>query len=264
MIAWVCGTFSQVFDGRDALELEGSLGPHEILEYRRLKVPKRRDEWLAARVAIKELIRRCCPEKMDAGIRQIETIKDTSGVPHVEIAGKVLEGRLSLSHSQGRFLCAFDTDGRALGVDLEHIERRLPEFIEDYFTLHEQMKLWIAPEEHAPLIATLIWSAKEAVLKALSLGLNLDTRSIEIHFNEGESLSPREWQKLEFGSAVKESSSLHLFWRREDDFVLTLCTMGELPFSACRVRSIGQEPRRKSSRVGREASGSDSVVNPHV
>ncbi|MRR31534.1 4-phosphopantetheinyl transferase family protein, partial [bacterium] len=75
------------------------------------------------------------------------------------------------------------------------------------------------------LIATLIWSGKEAVLKALSLGLNLDTRSIEIRIDGSEKLPTSSWHKLEIQSAVKQASSLCLFWRSEDDYVLTLCTL---------------------------------------
>jgi hypothetical protein len=73
-----------------------------------------------------------------------------------------------------------------------------------------------------------IWSAKEAVLKLLGLGLRLDTREIEVSldgvpFGEG----PAGWQTLDvqLGPTLFSAlppGSLRVVWRRESGVVLTV------------------------------------------
>jgi len=224
VVYWSCTDFSQGLDEEGDLPFEQILGSRELAEYLRLRVPKRKREWLASRTAVKKLIRKALPSRSTLEDQRIETIKDVTGVPHVEIDGTQVEGQLSLSHSQGKVLCAYSPLDISLGVDIERIEARSPEFVEDYFTENEIRQVTRAADARQAFLATLVWSAKEAVLKALSLGLNLDTRSIEIRVDEATESSTQEWQSLQISGRLNETSSLHVYWRREDEFVLTLCS----------------------------------------
>ena len=65
-----------------------------------------------------------------------------------------------------------------MGADIERIDPRPWRFVEDYFTEAEIACVHAVPVDLSPIVVTAIWSAKEAVLKALHLGLTVDTRHV--------------------------------------------------------------------------------------
>jgi phosphopantetheinyl transferase len=76
--------------------------------------------------------------------------------------------------------------------------------------------------ENQALASTLIWSAKEAVLKAALLGLNVDTRRLEV-LPGGNLTLESTWQPVDIHLQDLGLESSSLYWRRQGDFVLTLC-----------------------------------------
>jgi hypothetical protein len=82
-------------------------------------------------------------------------------------------------------------------------------------------------EERDEVVAR-IWSAKEAVLKLLGLGLRLDTRGIAVRLAGEPFLEcPAGWQPVEVKVRAElpgEESPKHLrvVWRREGGHVLTV------------------------------------------
>jgi 4'-phosphopantetheinyl transferase len=67
-----------------------------------------------------------------------------------------------------------------LGCDLELIEPRELNFVHDFFTPGELAAVQaLPPGPDRDTLITVIWSAKEAALKALREGLRLDTRQID-------------------------------------------------------------------------------------
>jgi len=145
----------------DGLEAGDSLSPAEALRYAAFRMEKRRSEWLAGRLAAKALLA-AAGEKPSS----FEITNDLLGRPS---CGDTL---LSISHSNGWALAAL-RPGRTvfLGADLEKIEERHPAWYRDYFHLPELPK----PD---PSEATRIWAIKEALLKALGLGLMADPMDI--------------------------------------------------------------------------------------
>lgn len=102
---------------------------------------------------------------------------------------------ISLSHTDDHAMCAIVANGsdqiqaslllhtdsagqEFVGADIEQIERRTWLFVEDYFTTEEIEQVKNTPAVLQDTIITAIWSAKEAVLKALHLGLTVDTRAV--------------------------------------------------------------------------------------
>jgi len=154
---------------------------------------------------------------------------------------------LSISHSHGYAICALiashegDSAGvrgvrYALGCDIEFIEPREDNFVRGFFAAEEMAAVaTVAGEQHAMLV-TAIWSAKEAVLKALREGLRIDTRRIICRFQGFD--APQEWTPFE---AVLDAELVTQFpgpltdvrgsegaigwscwWRVHERFVLTL------------------------------------------
>lgn len=201
------------------------LGKQEKVEYARLKVPKRKEEWMGSRLAVKRLIFACRPQLGLANLAQVQILKEHSGVPFLQIneAGRLL-GWLSLSHSHGHVLAAYSPDDIRFGVDLELIEYRSIDFVRDFFTTAEVQQATIGAPDQKIVATTIIWSAKGVVLKAISEGLRIDTRKIEIHFSPETSNGAR-WNRLDITSADVKIPSQRLLWRKEGDFIQTLCIL---------------------------------------
>lgn len=191
----------------------------ELDEFQRIVVPKRGMEWLFSRLTIKKLVSGTLGEMHPTYVR---VRKETSGLPYIEIAGQGRLGWLSISHSHKGVLAAFSTDGSLhFGVDLERLETRSAELRNDFFTPAENV--WVARllEDDQALAANLIWSAKEAYLKAIGMGLQLDTRRVEIQACDLDE-NPA-WHDLKYSVDGAANPDLRLVYSADANYVLTLC-----------------------------------------
>ena len=198
-------------------------GSMELEELSHLKVPVRIREWKASRIGAKLLVRSACHEFADLPFSSIQLIREPNGAPRLQFDG--IEGGLgcfSQSHSNNFLFSAFGDEGEHLGVDLEKIEPRTGNFINDYFTPSEIEFVQNASADDQAPNATLIWSAKEAVLKSALLGLKVDTRRVEV-IPSGNIHVVSSWQPAQVVAPSLEIKSPRLFWRRQDGFILTLC-----------------------------------------
>ncbi len=105
---------------------------------------------------------------------------ENSGAPEVLLANQPAAVSLSLSHRSEVAACAVAPSGTRLGFDLEVIEPRSQAFLEDYFTADEQQLMASATSGDRDKVVNLFWSAKESALKALDVGLRLDTRGVVV------------------------------------------------------------------------------------
>ncbi len=178
--------------GNEELEYPKTLDKYfsleEKAEYSRFKVLKRQFEWICSRIISKKLINQILKgEKIN--FPDIRIQKEETGQPYIYITGQGrLEGRFTLSHSNGFVFCGYSPAKELIfGFDLEKIEARSLEFVQDYFTPRE-IELYQALEgKDKDEYTTMVWSAKESVLKTLGLGLSIDTRKVEIIPSEDSS-----------------------------------------------------------------------------
>lgn len=201
-----------------------------------LKVPKRRDDWLLGRFTVKGLIREAGEAVLLRTLTpdDFEIAAESSGAPFARaVSGERLPLSISISHSHGTAFCAvmpLPPPGGTIGADLELLEPRSERFVYDFFTPKEAAA-WEGslPAEQA-LLANAIWSAKEAVLKALGLGLTVDTRGVEIHLSfepADRTLRPREgaWRRFDVVCATGldvDEIPLSGLWSLRGRFVVTL------------------------------------------
>lgn len=201
----------------------------EQAQYVALKSDKRRHDWRLGRWAAKRLLQVTlrhrtgeCPPLTALAIHNAP-----DGAPYATWdLGKHGEwgAVLSLSHTGDQAFCALSYEPIPLGADIEYVEPRAVEFVNDYFTQPE-----IALVMHAPSFArdqhiTAIWSAKEAALKALRLGLTVDTRAITCHIQPMRH-GPAAWMPFEIETAsarIPRAPSLMGWWRTLGRYVLTL------------------------------------------
>lgn len=182
-----------------------------------LHVAKRRCDWRLGRWTAKRAL--AAYVGFVSRLSRVEIRAAESGAPEVFLDGCAAPLTLSLSHADGRGLCAITTAGVALGCDLERIESHSPAFVADYFTDDEQRVIAAASAADRACIVTLLWSAKESVLKALREGLRLDTRAVAATF--GSEREVGSWSPL----SVRHSDSGRTFggwWRRDQGCVMTI------------------------------------------
>jgi 4'-phosphopantetheinyl transferase len=157
------------------------LNPSELALLSDLRFAKRRTDWRLGRWTAKNAL--AVYLKLPADPRflaNIEIRTAQSGAPEAFIQNGAAAATISLSHRAGIAACAVAHSSGVLGCDLEISEPRSDAFLADYFTAEEQSIVARASAEDRSRLLTLLWSAKESMLKALRTGLRLDTRSVVV------------------------------------------------------------------------------------
>jgi 4'-phosphopantetheinyl transferase len=194
-------------------------------------LPRRR-KWLMGRAAAKRLVRDLLGEGQVAE-NKISVLNQPSGEPFVLIEGKGGWGRaISISHRSEVGLAAAPLDESArIGADIETIEPRDPALVRQFYTDGEARIVEAAGPDRDEIVSR-IWSAKEAVLKLLGLGLRIDTRGVLVNL-DGERFPacPADWQPVDvkvIAELPRQSmlDNLRVMWRREAGFVLTVAVAG--------------------------------------
>jgi 4'-phosphopantetheinyl transferase len=196
------------------------LHPDEKEHYSQFRFTKKQQDWLLGRWTAKQvLIRYLRESKPEISMNDVAILPATDGAPEVFYKGEPIKEIISLSHSNGVGFCVIGPSGIKLGCDLELIEPRSPAFIKDYFTGDERFIIHNTKKEEIPLMANLIWSAKESVLKALRTGLSMDTRQVHID------CSPINEQGIWNAFRIEVSNSDQRFygcWLKKSGFVYTM------------------------------------------
>ena len=205
------------------------LSAAEQAEFAALRIPRRRQDWLAGRWTAKRLVQAV---RAEAGPLTLDTIQlgpARGRAPAAEWPGATHPWPLSISHCQGCAAAALNVDWPApVGVDLERIEARPAGFVEDYLTSAERVSLSLDLERQTEQV-TAIWCAKEAALKALGVGLTVDTRAVTVALGAS---SPRGhgWRPVEVEAVsgclprplAASAERLAGYWRRQGPFVLAI------------------------------------------
>ncbi len=197
------------------------LSEEELQQLQSFRFEKRRKDWLLGRWTAKRLIQSIFSNENDLSIDQISIKNESSGAPYAMIKGERIKASLSISHRENLASTAFGTDPDiSIGIDLEEIESKSRGFIEDYFTIPESEYVFALPPEQQALAASLLWSGREAIVKALQIGLRVDTRQIAL--NLPPLTFSDDWQPIEILQCPAEGLNRKLFWRKLNHSVVTL------------------------------------------
>jgi 4'-phosphopantetheinyl transferase len=219
----------------------GLLSPREGAVLAGLPLLPRRRKWLLGRWAAKRLLGELAaednaivaellgtPGSNEDWRCQFSILNDEVGVPYVDRQG---HGRLSLSlsisHRGDWGLAAVSlAPGVCIGADIETMEPRDPALVRQFFSEGEADR--VGSGRDADRTVARIWSAKEAVLKAMGIGLRHDTRDIVVG---DEKVAPpglaETWQALDIRLAPVLAAriaprSLTLLCRDLDAHVVTV------------------------------------------
>jgi 4'-phosphopantetheinyl transferase len=198
------------------------LSPEESICLHSLRFAKRRNDWRLGRWTAKRTL--VAHLRLPIYIRalvDVEIHAAKSGAPEVFLYGEPADVAISLSHRAGTALCTVGPPVSNFGCDLERIEPRSEAFVADYFTAAEQTLIERTNLPDRSLLLALLWSAKESALKALRVGLRLDTRSISVIPGAGwlhVSSDPEEWRPLQ----LQHAPCFEGWWRAQHDLVRTV------------------------------------------
>jgi 4'-phosphopantetheinyl transferase len=186
-----------------------------------LKFPKRRNDWRLGRWTAKQASYRCLSEgRPQLRLADLEIFAEPDGAPQLSVSGITASLSISISHSEGYGFCAISGHTTALGCDLELIQQHDDNFAEDYFVGEEKALLLRSPDLRKDVALTLIWSGKEAALKALRQGLRRDTRSVVVSFDRPEN-SDASWNALSV-RCLESSRFFGGWWRIFHGFIQTI------------------------------------------
>lgn len=228
----------------DVPALDEWLSERERSSLRRMTFAKRKTDWRLGRWTAKQATAAHLKLPSDAeALKGIEIIAASSGAPEVFLCGQQVGLTISLSHRAGTAMCVVTSSEIDLGCDLEVIESHSDAFLADYFTQREQALAQHLPAQERLLLVALMWSAKESALKAIRMGLGLDTRSMEVQLPDARLLAepdsarqPRldlvpsdrsaAWHPLEvFG----ETQAFSGWWQQAGPMVRSVVSAGSTP-----------------------------------
>ena len=202
------------------------LSAAEATQLQKLRFPRRRADWRLGRWAAKCAVAACLKKPFDTrSLRDVEIRTASSGAPEAFIAAQPADLSISLSHRDGLAICAVGPSDMALGCDLEIIEPRCDAFVTDYFTAEEQALIELVPAVDRPQILALLWSAKESTLKALRVGLTLDTRSLTVYLTDYGAAAVadpnvKDWRSLQI--RCNTGKVFDGWWQQEGNLIRTL------------------------------------------
>ncbi len=198
-----------------------------------LRSEKRRCDWLRGRRLAKRLCRLAFPDFAAAPLSGFEILALPTGAPAVRLPDgtRLAEGTLSLSHRHDAAACAVvQSEVLRIGIDIEWIEPRSDALVGSFFTTSEQALLDnVEADAERQILANVVWSAKEAVLKAIGVGLSEDTRAFSCLPDWNADRAPDAWGPVRFVTERPLRSSPliapALRWREEDGYVATLAVV---------------------------------------
>jgi 4'-phosphopantetheinyl transferase len=104
---------------------------------------------------------------------------DEHGPPRLVSSGQMVPGSFSLSRSQHRGVVFF-SDTPQSAIDIEHVRQEGVSAIASVLSGHERRSLRDLDEESRTESLYRLWTAKEAVLKALGVGLIIDPALVSV------------------------------------------------------------------------------------
>jgi 4'-phosphopantetheinyl transferase len=188
-----------------------------------LRFPKRRKDWIlgrwTAKNAVREFLSLRGPSVPD--LPEIEIRGAADGAPEAYLCGFPAAFSISLSHSGDFSLAAVGDTPSPVGCDLEIIQPRIAQFIEDYLIEEERALLAEAPAADHPFLSTLIWCGKECALKCLREGLRRDTRSVQVR---SWNASGDDWRTISI-RCLETAQIFCGWWRQENGLIQSIAAM---------------------------------------
>jgi len=223
----LASAFTELENLNPARSEHPELSAAECRFYAGLRFEKRRRDWLGGRLAAKRAVVRLAESSgadwRPQSTREVEVLAGTTREPRVYSPGSGIPRRVqvSISHSgQLAGAVACHADAGRIGFDLERLESIEPALYRLAFCDSEAEAIESTPAATRVDAAVTLWTAKEAVSKAIGTGLSICLRDIHLSWPSGFC---RGSHRQRF-SALVQPDGLHLGVDtcRIGDYVLSL------------------------------------------
>jgi 4'-phosphopantetheinyl transferase len=206
----------------DVATLDDWFSPAECAVLAGLRAARRRRDWRLGRWTAKRALVRAgalgqCVEADLARWSRLSIRATSRGAPCVLLDGVDAPWAVSISHTAEHGLCVVAPAGSAVGCDVETVGRRGVQFVVDWFTEAEKDLVRARCVQEESMVVTLIWSAKESAMKALGVGLRMDTREAAVRLLMEPAADG--WSPLRVGTPERR---FHGWWRLHGERVITL------------------------------------------
>lgn len=169
-----CASLALTAGQIDALKIV--LHPDEIQRADRFRFPIHRQRFIAARGILRYIL----SYYLDSEPQDIEFAYHHRGKPYLINT----DVQFNLSHSHDMAVYAV-TLHHAIGIDIERISDKFEEAVaKRYFSSEEYKQLMALPIERRLSAFYLIWSRKEAIIKAIGEGLSFPLSSFSVSIDE--------------------------------------------------------------------------------
>lgn len=178
---------------------------------------KRFDEHMSGRWLLGEVLK-----KWGIGdLNVLQVLRNKDRAPRVAyLQGMWLNAPLpsiSISHSSGHVFVALAQSNLEVGIDAEPAARSLAENAFDMMSTGEELEQL----RQQPGVSMFLWTAKEAVQKAMRKGMHLNPRKIKVSIGECEQNISIENSKIQLTSWVENGFQLGLATRMKSEHLIT-------------------------------------------
>lgn len=182
----VIGIWELAADNSSELEAGFQFSDSEKVTFESLKIEKRKKEFLAVRLLLKEILG-----------QKAKIIYDESGKP------KIKNSKLNISISHSTQLAVVFLSEKNIGIDAENITRNIKTVVDRFLSEKEKVQTSNAPDTQTAQI--IYWSAKEAIFKC--------TRETNILFNSEILIQPAAKPGDLHGHVFKNKRTEHFYLR---------------------------------------------------
>jgi 4'-phosphopantetheinyl transferase len=158
------------------------------------RVPKRQADWTAGRIAAKRVAaRRHFDQPQSLALLEIQAAAEglERGKPRYCVGGEPGDFDLSIAHTDGIAVAALAPQrDQRVGIDLERIEQRDGDFEAIALAPSELAALHALAGDERALAVTRLWVRKEALLKAVGVGLRVPLAGIAVRHPGAQVIAP--------------------------------------------------------------------------
>ncbi len=199
-------------------QFEKILSEAELQRARRFVYPEHQRSFILARYGLRQIL----ADYLDCAPENVYFQYGEHGKPHVDPKRHATSLRFNLSHS-GDIAVLAVTDTCEVGVDVEYVKKELKalDIARRYFSPKESAALESVSLTDQQLAFFQGWTRKEALLKALGVGLHFPLKDCEV------SLLPKEPAKIISVVGHPEAShdwSIYSFSPKDDFIVAVVMT----------------------------------------
>lgn len=173
LVVW-CARLSE-YRPTEMAALFASIGKAEQQQADKFRCGRRRNSFIVGRYMVYQAYRHLYPQ-FDIAIHQDENAK-----PVAFHHGTALPHRFNLSHSGEYVVLAISNTGR-VGVDVECVDTTLINqgMARSFMSAEELQQYWALPASQQQTFFFRLWTIKEALLKAIGVGLRCCPRAVSI------------------------------------------------------------------------------------